>query len=142
MPAIAVTERICIEEAPRRRRAVATRTLLDDKVTARHYQAGQRDRLGKVIAEGEPMDFFDHRSRARVHVVYLEETFVEKDKDGNDVVVKRLMPKSEHETQAEAVRAAAALAVAVARGEEPYKGDLRPSPEIEAAGEPGLEEES
>lgn len=52
---------IRVEDGPARRTAVATKELLDDAVTANHYQVGEKDAMGKVIALGEPMTYLDYR---------------------------------------------------------------------------------
>jgi hypothetical protein len=69
--------KVRIEVGHVRRRDVATKELLDDKVTAAHYQVGAPDAVGKAIKLGEPMDYIDWRSEERVYYVYRREMVVE-----------------------------------------------------------------
>ena len=52
---------IRVENGPARKTAIATKELLDDAVTARHYQVGEHDAMGKTIALGEPMTYLDYK---------------------------------------------------------------------------------
>ena len=84
-----------IESGPARKTAIATKELLDDRVTARHYRNGAKDALGKRIELGKPMDYLDYRS-GPVWYVYQEE-------DG------RYIERSVYGTKAAAEKAAHAL---------------------------------
>lgn len=57
---IEIGSTIRVENGPARKVAVATRELLDDAVTARHYQEGALDAMGKRIVLGEPMTYLDY----------------------------------------------------------------------------------
>lgn len=59
-----------LEQGPIRRREIATEEILDNAVTARHYQVGLPDALGKPIVIGESFDFIDWKSREKVWYVY------------------------------------------------------------------------
>lgn len=67
---------IRIEAGPARKRAVATKELLDDAVTATHYKVGLPDAMGKPIVLGEEFDYVDWRADALAWNVYV------KDKNG------------------------------------------------------------
>lgn len=76
--------KVRIEPGPVKKRAVATAELLSDAVTAEHYFAGTRtieeggktvekigrDRLGKPIEMGKPIDYFDWKSPVRRFYLY------------------------------------------------------------------------
>jgi hypothetical protein len=51
---------IRVENGPARKTAVATEELLDDAVTASHYQVGSLDAMGKKIVLGKPMTYLDY----------------------------------------------------------------------------------
>ena len=57
---IEIGSAIRVENGPARKVAVATEELLDDKVTASHYQVGAFDAMGKRIVLGEPMTYLDY----------------------------------------------------------------------------------
>lgn len=50
---------VIVDVGPPRKVATATVELLDDAVTADHYQVGRLDANSKVIALGEPMTYID-----------------------------------------------------------------------------------
>lgn len=56
---IQFSDAVRIERGPARKRAIATTELLDDAVTARHYQVGAKDALGNPIKIGAHMDYLD-----------------------------------------------------------------------------------
>jgi hypothetical protein len=58
---IEIGETLRVENGPARKTAVATAELLDDAVTASHYQIGERDAVGRPIVIGEPMTYLDYR---------------------------------------------------------------------------------
>lgn len=62
--------KVRIEPGPVRRRAIATKALLADEITASHYKVGARDALRKPIKLGEMMDYIDWKSPERVFYVY------------------------------------------------------------------------
>lgn len=63
--------RIRIEAGPRRVTGVATEELLSDSVTAKHYQVGRPDALGKQIVLGQEMTYLDWRAfRSGVDIDY------------------------------------------------------------------------
>lgn len=51
-----------IERGPRLMKATATKALLENSVTADHYQVGLRDAMGTPIALGEQMNYFDWKN--------------------------------------------------------------------------------
>jgi len=69
---IQVTPTVRVECGPVRRATIATAEALDDRVTARHYQVGKRDALGKPIAIGEPMTYLDYRGPWGWHVYQMQ----------------------------------------------------------------------
>lgn len=66
---IQFSETVRIERGPARKQAIATPELLSDDVTARHYQEGAKDALGKPIKIGDRMDYLDWKG-AYVWYVY------------------------------------------------------------------------
>ena len=69
---IQVTPTVRVECGPVRRATIATAEVLDDRVTARHYQVGRRDALGKIIVLGEPMTYLDYRGPWGWHVYQVQ----------------------------------------------------------------------
>lgn len=69
---IQLSATVRVEDGPVRKRATATKELLDDTVTAKHYRVGSKDSLGKIIKLGQDMDYIDWKSRERVWNVYQE----------------------------------------------------------------------
>lgn len=69
---IQVSPLVRVECGPVRRATVATEEVLDDRMTARHYQVGKRDALGKPIAIGEPMTYLDYRGPWGWHVYQVQ----------------------------------------------------------------------
>ncbi|MBW2647701.1 MAG: hypothetical protein JRE23_16300 [Deltaproteobacteria bacterium] len=65
---IEIGDTIRIEDGPPRKKATATAEILDDKVTAKHYQKGRFDAMGKTIVLGEEMTFLDYYGK---HVFYV-----------------------------------------------------------------------
>jgi hypothetical protein len=63
-----------VEQGPRRVTKIATKELLSDLITARHYQVGTFDAFGKKIELGKPFTFLDYREifGPRVWYVYRE----------------------------------------------------------------------
>jgi hypothetical protein len=76
---ISKTQRV--ERGPARKRAVATKELLDDSSTAPHYRAGWRDAKGKPIALDQEMDYLDYYGEWVWHCYEWQKVML--DKDGN-----------------------------------------------------------
>jgi hypothetical protein len=57
---IEIGSTIRVENGPARKMAIATKELLDDKVTAGHYQEGKYDALGERIWLGKAMTYLDY----------------------------------------------------------------------------------
>jgi len=95
-----ISPRVRVEPGPVRRVAVATKELLSDEATARHYLAGAFDAAGKPIEEGKEMTYLDYRGK-RVFKVYL----LEPAEDG-----ERYVWQSEHDTYEAAVAEASRIA--------------------------------
>jgi hypothetical protein len=70
---IEIGSTIRVENGPARKTAVATKELLDDKVTAHHYQEGQFDALGKRIKLGEAMTYLDYFGELAWYIYKLGE---------------------------------------------------------------------
>jgi hypothetical protein len=68
---IEIGSTIRVENGPARKTAVATKELLDDKMTASHYQVGAFDAMGKRIVLGERMTYLDYRGEL-VWYIYQE----------------------------------------------------------------------
>ena len=65
---IEIGDTIRIEDGPPRKKAIATAEVLDDKITAKHYQKGRLDAMGKKIVLGEEMTYLDYYGQ---HVFYV-----------------------------------------------------------------------
>jgi hypothetical protein len=50
-----------VENGPARKTAVANEALLDDRMTATHYQVGRPDAMGKIIELGKEITYLDYR---------------------------------------------------------------------------------
>ena len=103
---------IRVEPGPMRKKGLATDKLLDNDVTASHYQVGNFDSMGQVIEHGKEMEYIDWKSDERVFNVYelTEETHV--DKDGEEVIVERFAKDSDYPDYEAALTKAIALAEA------------------------------
>jgi len=99
---IEISDTVRIERGHVRKQAVATKELLDSKVTAAHYHVGGRDAAGKKIQLGEPMDYIDWLKTDRVWYVY-KLIVVEEEVDGKLLTVSRFMPQQSFADEAEAV---------------------------------------
>jgi hypothetical protein len=73
---IEIGSTIRVENGPARKTAVATKELLDDKVTAGHYREGAFDALGKRIKLGQPMTYLDYRGEWVWYIYQLGEVGV------------------------------------------------------------------
>lgn len=58
---VSINEQYRAEPGKARKRAVATPELLDDSVTAKRYQVGQRGADGRFINIGQEMEYLDDR---------------------------------------------------------------------------------
>ena len=103
---------IRVESGPPRKKGIATDKLLDNLVTASHYQVGNFDAYGKVIEHGKEMDYVDWKTEEVVFNVYELKEEIHLDKDDEEVVVERFMPDSVHPDYEAALTAAIALAEA------------------------------
>ncbi len=65
---IEIGDTIRIEDGPPRKKTIATAEVLDDKITAKHYQKGRSDAMGKPIVIGEEMTYLDYYGN---HVFYI-----------------------------------------------------------------------
>lgn len=83
-----VSATVRIEPGPRRLKAIATKALLDDKVTHPGYREGGRDAAGKTIVLGQEMVYLDIYS-APGYYVYKEIEMEEPQRDGTPGKVKR-----------------------------------------------------
>jgi hypothetical protein len=68
---IEIGSTIRVENGPARKTAIATKELLDDKVTASHYQVGAFDAMGNRIVLGEPMTYLDYRGELVWYIYQL-----------------------------------------------------------------------
>ncbi len=102
---------IAIERGPLRKTEKASKALLSDKVTAKHYKEGGRDAIGNTIKIGQPMTYVDWRNRKieTAFYVYQKETVKELDKHGVEIDVVRFMPRGNFETFDEALSHASGL---------------------------------
>ena len=112
---IEIDNKVRVEAGPVRKRAVATEALLSDDVTSAHYKVGSPDALNKIIELGQPMDYIDWKSPARVFYVYqLDEVEKIKMIEGpmKDEIIEqpRWLLKGDYKTQDEAIVAAMTLA--------------------------------
>lgn len=69
---IQVTPTVRVECGPVRRATIATEEVLDDRMTARHYQEARPDAMGKPIEIGEPMTYLDYRGPWGWHVYQVQ----------------------------------------------------------------------
>ena len=70
---IEIGSTIRVENGPARKVAVATAELMDDKVTASHYQVGAFDAMGKRIVLGESMTYLDYRGELVWYIYQLSD---------------------------------------------------------------------
>jgi len=70
---IEIGSAIRVENGPARKVAVATAELMDDKVTASHYQVGAFDAMGKRIVLGESMTYLDYRGELVWYIYQLSD---------------------------------------------------------------------
>jgi hypothetical protein len=89
---IEIGSTIRVENGPARKTAVATPELLDDKMTASHYQVGAFDAMGKRIVLGESMTYLDYRGKWVWYIYQLKD-------DETAPEGKRWMPAGVEETQ-------------------------------------------
>lgn len=89
-------ENVRIDAGPRRRVEIATEVLLDNAVTAGHYQVGSLDSLGQPIELGKPMNFIDWKGSDLEFTVYR---FIE----------GRWQPQARFDAEQDAINAALAL---------------------------------
>lgn len=54
-----VSDRVRVESGPPRKKAVATRELLDNNVTHKKYQVGAPDSFNRIIQLGQVIDYVD-----------------------------------------------------------------------------------
>lgn len=80
---IEIGKTIRIEDGPPRKTAIATAEILDNKITAKHYQKGRIDAMGKPILLGEEMTFLDYYGEHVFYVYSLEDVGIDK----NGVVI-------------------------------------------------------
>jgi hypothetical protein len=106
---IEIGSTIRVENGPARKTGIATRELLDDKVTASHYQVGAFDAMGKRIVLGEPMTYLDYLVEAVWYLYQLGQM-------GIDAEGRPLKPDKVEDLQSKA--AWKAKAVGAARTEE------------------------
>jgi len=64
---VEISKTVRIEDHPPRKRAKATEELLDNRVTAKHYQVGAPDSMGMKIELGKQMDYIDWRCDPEDH---------------------------------------------------------------------------
>jgi len=102
---IEIGSTIRVENGPSRRKAIATRELLDDKVTASHYQAGAFDAMGKRIVLGEPMTYLDYLNDLVWYIYQLGQM-------GIDAEGRPLKPDKVKDLQSKAAWKAKALGAA------------------------------
>lgn len=105
---IEISDTVRVEDAPPRKRAIATEKLLSDTVTAKHYQVGAPDALGNEIALGKKMDYIDWRCSEEERVWNVYQLQLVKD-PATEEEVERFVPVSSHPNQEEAEIAAKAL---------------------------------
>jgi hypothetical protein len=111
---IEIDGKVRIEVGPARFKAIATKELLDDKVTAAHYQVGLPDALGKPIELGKEFTYIDWKGlSAPVHYIYALEAVDETDDKGKKSTINRWMPKGSKPSEAEALSAAVTMAAAL-----------------------------
>ena len=65
---IEIGKTIRIEDGPPRKKTIATAEVLDNRITAKHYQIGKFDAMGKNIVLGEEMTYLDYYGN---HVFYI-----------------------------------------------------------------------
>lgn len=97
-----------IEKGPRTVVAVATKELLDNNVTAGHYQVGAPDALNKEIKLGEQMTYRDWKGEFWYHVYALSIREVVY-KDGNKKQEQYWHKHGEYASEIEATLKVAAL---------------------------------
>jgi hypothetical protein len=112
---IEIDGKVRIEVGPARIKAIATKEILDDKVTAAHYAVGLPDALGKPIKIGEEFTYIDWKGlKPQVHYVYALETVEEvNDVTGAKAKVDRWLPKDVKPTEQEALSVATAIAASL-----------------------------
>lgn len=80
------------EIGPPLKRAKATKELLSDEVTARHYQVGERDAENNIIEEGKEMAYLDWKNKDQWCWYLYRWTAMEgQDKDGKTVDLSRFV---------------------------------------------------
>lgn len=72
---VQINDIVRVEPGPKLKRDIATKELLANAITAKHYQFGQPDAMGNIIVEGEPMTYLawggDETGREVTYYVYL-----------------------------------------------------------------------
>ncbi len=117
---IEIGNTIRIEDGPARRKTIATAEVLDNRITAKHYQEGKSDAMGKKIVLGEDMTYLDYYGNRVFYIYGLGEVGIDKD----DVIIlpgddsgreavrteERWLPVGVEDTQEKAQAVAAGLA--------------------------------
>ena len=76
---IEIGKTIRIEDGPPRKKTIATAEVLDDKITAKHYQKGKLDAMGKPIILGQEMTYLDYYGKHVFYIYVLGEVGIDKD---------------------------------------------------------------
>jgi len=96
---IEIGSTIRVENGPARKTATATKELLDNRVTAEHYQVGAFDAMGKRIVLGESMIYLDYYGEWVWYIYQLKD-------DATAPEGKRWMPAGIETTKERALTAA------------------------------------
>lgn len=92
-----------VEIGPLRKKATATKELLDNLVTASHYKEGAIDALGKTIVLDKVINYIDWKSNERCWYLYQKEEEIVVDKDNKNVTIERFNRKGDYTTYEEAL---------------------------------------
>ena len=76
---IEIGSTIRVENGPVQKVAVATKELLDNAVTASHYQVGAFDSMGKRIVLGQPMTYLDYLAEDVWYIYQLGQMGIDAD---------------------------------------------------------------
>jgi hypothetical protein len=76
---IEIGSTIRVENGPAQKVAVATKELLDNAVTASHYQVGAFDSMGKRIVLGESMTYLDYLAEDVWYIYQLGQMGIDED---------------------------------------------------------------
>ena len=117
---IEIGKTIRIEDGPPRKKTIATAEVLDDKITAKHYQKGKSDAMGKKIVLGEEMTYLDYYGNRVFYIYAFGKVGIDKDgviilpgdKSGREAVKteERWLPAGVEETEEMAKAVADGLA--------------------------------